>query len=86
MHTEPEAQNSSPENVAIANQTIWQVKNAMNTLSPKQRIIFDLRHLQHKALKEIASRLQCSPSTVKKHLERAVVKLRNQLEPLWREK
>jgi RNA polymerase sigma-70 factor (ECF subfamily) len=86
MYQEPESQNPSPENTAIANQTLRQVKNAMHVLSPKQRIIFDLRHLQHKALKEIADRLQCSPSTVKKQLERAVTKLRIQLEPLWREK
>jgi RNA polymerase sigma-70 factor (ECF subfamily) len=62
------------------------VKNALNVLSPKQRIIFDLRHLQNKALKDIAERLQVSPSTVKKQLERAVAKLRIQLEPIWREK
>jgi RNA polymerase sigma-70 factor (ECF subfamily) len=86
FYTEPEAQNSSPEKLAISNQTIQQVKNAMNVLSPKQRIIFELRHLQHNALKEIADRMQISPSTVKKQLERAVAKLRIQLEPLWREK
>jgi RNA polymerase sigma-70 factor (ECF subfamily) len=86
IYTEPQAQNSSPENLAISNQTMRQVKNAMNVLSPKQRIIFDLRHLQHNALKEIADRMQVSPSTVKKQLERAVSKLRIQLEPLWREK
>ena len=86
MYTEPEAQNSSPENMAISNQTLQHVKNAMDVLSPKQRIIFDLRHLQHNALKEIAERMQVSPSTVKKQLERAVAKLRIQLEPLWREK
>ena len=83
MYREPESQNPSPENMAIANQTMRQVKNAMHVLSPKQRVIFDLRHLQHKALKEIAERLQCSPSTVKKQLERAVTKLRVQLEPLY---
>jgi RNA polymerase sigma-70 factor (ECF subfamily) len=86
MYVEPEAKNSSPEKLAISNQAIQQVKDALFVLSPKQRIIFDLRHLQHKALKEIAERLQISPSTVKKQLERAVAKLRIQLEPLWREK
>ncbi|UCE40415.1 MAG: RNA polymerase sigma factor [Candidatus Aminicenantes bacterium] len=85
-YAEPEAQNSSPERLAISNQAIQQVRNALSVLSPKQRIIFDLRHLQHEALKEIAERLQVSPSTVKKQLERAVAKLRIQLEPLWREK
>lgn len=86
VHWEPEAENSSPEKLAISNQTLNQVKNALDVLSPKQRVIFDLRHLQHKALREIADRLHCSPSTVKKQLERAVAKLRLQLEPLWREK
>jgi len=83
--SEPEAQNSSPEKTAITNQLISQVKNALNILSPQQRIIFDLRHHQHRAIKEISDRLQCSQSTVKKQLQRAVSKLRNQLEPLWRE-
>lgn len=85
IFSEPEAQDSSPEKAAIANQTISQVKNALDILSPKQRIIFDLRHLQHKPLKEISERLQCNKSTVLKQLQRAVSKLRNQLEPLWRE-
>lgn len=85
IHSEPAARDSSPEKSVIANQTISRVKNALNILSPKQRIIFDLRHLQHNALKEISERLQCSQSTVKKQLHRAVLKLRNQLEPLWRE-
>jgi RNA polymerase sigma-70 factor (ECF subfamily) len=82
---EPEALDSSPEKFAIANQIIYQVKNALNLLSPEQRIIFDLRHLQHQPVKEISDRLQCSQSTVKKQLQRAILKLRNQLEPLWRE-
>jgi RNA polymerase sigma factor (sigma-70 family) len=82
---EPEAQDSSPEKSAIASQTIAQVKNALHTLAPKQRMIFDLRHLQHMAIKEIAEHMQCSQSTVKTQLQRAVSKLRQHLEPLWRE-
>ena len=85
FYSEPEAQGSSPEESAIMNQAIFHMKNALNSLSPKQRIMFDLRHHQHKAIKEISERLQCSQSTVKKQLQRAVSKLRNQLEPLWRE-
>jgi RNA polymerase sigma-70 factor (ECF subfamily) len=85
FHVEPETQDSSPEKSAIASQTIAQVKNALHTLAPKQRMIFDLRHLQHMAIKEIAEHLQCSQSTVKTQLQRAVLKLRQHLEPLWRE-
>jgi len=86
VHWEPEAQNSSPEKLTITNQAILRMNNALDILSPKQRIIFYLRHRQHEALRDISDRLQCSPSTVKKQLERAIAKLRNQLEPLWREK
>ncbi len=82
---EPEAQDASPEKYAIASQTIAQVKNALHTLAPKQRLIFDLRHQQHMAIKEIAGHLQCSQSTVKTQLQRAVLKLRQKLEPLWEE-
>ncbi len=85
IHNDPKATDTSPEKSVIANQTISQIKNALNVLSPKQRIIFDLRHLQHRALKEISDILECSQSTVKKQLQRAVSKLRTQLEPLWRE-
>lgn len=82
---EPQAQDSCPEKSAIASQAIAHVKNALHTLAPKQRVIFDLRHLQHMAIKEIAVHLQCSQSTVKKQLQRAVLKLRQHLEPLWGE-
>ena len=85
LKSDPRAQGPSPEQAAIANQTLSRVKSALQLLSPKQRVIFDLRHFQHRALEEISDRLQCSPSTVKKQLQRAVLKLRHQLEPLWRE-
>ena len=85
IYREPEAAGISPEKSTIANQAISQMNDALDVLTPKQRMIFDLRHLQHKALKEISDRLQCSQSTVKTQLQRAVTKLRNQLEPLWRE-
>jgi len=85
LYSEPEAQDSSPEESAIAARAVAQLKKAFRVLSPKQRVIFDLRHLQHLAIKDIAAHVQCSESTVKKHLNRAVSKLRKKLEPLWGE-
>ncbi|MDH5384723.1 MAG: RNA polymerase sigma factor [Candidatus Aminicenantes bacterium] len=85
LYKEPEAHDSSPEKSTIAALTIAQLKKALHVLSPKQRVIFDLRHMQHLAIKEIAAHIQCSESTVKKHLNRAVSKLRKKLEPLWGE-
>jgi RNA polymerase sigma-70 factor (ECF subfamily) len=85
FYSEPEAKDTSPEESAIAACAIAQLKKAVQALSPKQRVIFDLRHMQHLAIKEIAAHVQCSESTVKKHLNRAVSKLRKKLEPLWGE-
>jgi RNA polymerase sigma-70 factor (ECF subfamily) len=85
IRSEPEARDPSPEKSAVANQAIQRVKNALNLLSPKQRIIFDMMHFQQRPMKEISVRLGCSPGTVKKQLQRAVSRLRNELEPLWRE-
>jgi RNA polymerase sigma-70 factor (ECF subfamily) len=83
LYSEPEAQGASPEESAIAARGVAQLKKAFRVLSPKQRVIFDLRHLQHLAIKDIAAHVRCSESTVKKHLNRAVSKLRKKLEPLW---
>lgn len=85
LSDELEAQDSSPEKSAVIAQAISHVKNALHILSPKQRLIFDLRHLQHMDIKDIAENLQCSQSTIKKQLQRAVSRLRKQLEPLWGE-
>ncbi len=85
LSDELEAKDSSPEKLAVMAQAVAHVKNALHRLSPKQRLIFDLRHLQHMDIKDIAENLQCSQSTVKKQLQRAVSRLRKQLEPLWGE-
>lgn len=85
LHREPEARSPSPEKSVMASQSLAQVKNTLDVLPPKQRMIFELRHLQHLDIKEIAGYMQCSESTVKTQLQRAVSKLRQQLEPLWRE-
>ncbi|NIO48907.1 MAG: sigma-70 family RNA polymerase sigma factor [Candidatus Aminicenantes bacterium] len=85
LSDELEAKDSSPEKSAIMAQAIAHVKNALHLLSPKQRLIFDLRHLQHMDIKDIAENLQCSQSTIKKQLQRAVSRLRKRLEPLWGE-
>ncbi len=86
LYSEPEARDASPEESAIAARAVAQLKKAFRVLSPKQRVIFDLRHMQHLDIKEIAAHVQCSESTVKKHLNRAVSKLRKKLEPLWGER
>ena len=48
-------------------------------LSPKQRVVFVLKHVQQMSTAEIAADLKCSEGTVRKQLFRAVVKLRRMM-------
>jgi RNA polymerase sigma factor (sigma-70 family) len=50
-----------------------------------QQEIFDLRYTAHLEIKEIARYLDCSESTVKTQLGRAIEKLRDALQPVWGE-
>jgi RNA polymerase sigma-70 factor (ECF subfamily) len=60
------------------------VQQAMNSLSPQQKIVFTLRHFQGHKLKEIASMMNCAEGTVKKHLFTANERLRGQLKDVLR--
>jgi len=82
---EPQTDNPPPEKAAQISMTMSRLKKALDVLSPRQRVIFDLRHSQQQEIKEIAINLRCSESTVKTQLSRAKAKLRKQLEPLWEE-
>jgi len=85
MIVEPESTEQSPEKRAQINNALTVLRQAAKRLSPKQRIIFDLRFTQYQSIKEIAGLLNCSESNVKTRLLRAVAKLRKQLSTLWRE-
>jgi RNA polymerase sigma-70 factor (ECF subfamily) len=75
----------SPEKAAQLSQTIRQIRNALTILSPRQRVIFNLRYDQNYNIREIADVLQCSESSIKTQLSRSMAKLRKKLEPLWGE-
>ena len=66
-------------------QIIHYLQKAVKKLSPKQQVIFDLRHSQHKKIKEIAEIMKCSESNVKTQLFRSVARLKKELIPVWRE-
>ena len=61
------------------------IKNVLDQLTPKQRMIFILRHFQHFSLKEIASHMNCSTGSVKKQLFRAVSMVKAELKGLMTE-
>lgn len=69
----------NPRHVAARNQLRTRIFEAVSGLSQKQRECFTMRHYQGLSLSEIAESLGCSEGAVKKHLSRAVGKLRTLL-------
>ncbi len=55
------------------------IEQALNVLSPRQRMVFSLRHYDGNKLKEIAEIMKCSEGTVKRYLFEATARLRKQL-------
>jgi RNA polymerase sigma-70 factor (ECF subfamily) len=56
---------------------------AMDRLSGRQRAVFTLRHYEDRSLDEIAELLNLDVGTVKAHMARAMVKLREDLQDLY---
>lgn len=56
------------------------VNEALNTLSPNQRMSFLLKHYEGYKIREIAEMMNCKEGTIKKYLFESVRKLRLQLE------
>ena len=55
------------------------VEQALKTLSPRQRMVFTMKHYEGYKLKEIAEMMKCNEGTVKKYLFEATARLRKQL-------
>jgi RNA polymerase sigma-70 factor (ECF subfamily) len=55
------------------------VEQALTVLSPRQRMVFTLKHYEGYKLKEIAGMMKCGEGTVKKYLFEAISRLRMQL-------
>ena len=58
------------------------VERALGSLSPKQKMVFTLRHFEGHKLREIAVLMNCTEGTVKKYLFTATEKMRTQLKNL----
>ena len=59
------------------------VQDALRQLSPKQKMVFTLRHYQGYKLKEIADMMECTEGTVKKYLFTATQRMRDQLKEVY---
>lgn len=62
---------ANPSDLAIENERIRMIENAIASLSPKQRAIMILRYIQNLSYEEIARILRCRIGTVKSRLNRA---------------
>ncbi len=56
------------------------LRQALDILSPRQRIVFALKHLEERSIREIADLLGLDEGSVKSHLFRAAQKVRARLD------
>ena len=71
-----------PDSSAMNADIAAHVEEALNSLSPKQRMAFTLRHYEGYKLKEIAEMMECVEGTVKRYLFTATRKMREQLQDM----
>ncbi len=83
LSVEPASSNPLPDRIAEEKQAGKKIQESLQSLSPRQRIIFDMRFNQHMDVRDIAACLRCSPSNVKTQLFRSMRKLRKVLVPIW---
>jgi RNA polymerase sigma-70 factor, ECF subfamily len=79
---EPPSTEVSPDENAIHADMWRHVEGALQKLSPRERMVFNLRHYEGRPLREIAGTLGCSEGAVKRYLFDATRKMRDQLQHL----
>jgi len=74
---------SSPEEI-VSGANLGDIVNAaVESLSPKQKMTFILKHYEGYKIREIAEMLNCKEGTVKKYLFDATKNLRKKLSPVY---
>jgi len=74
---------SSPEEI-VSGANLGDIVNAaVESLSPKQKMTFILKHYEGYKIREIAEMLNCKEGTVKKYLFDAIKNLRKKLSPVY---
>ena len=73
---------SDPEREVLGHEIGRKVQSALQALSPRERMVFEMRHYQGMKLRDIGEALGTTEETVKNSLFRATRKLRTQLEGL----
>jgi RNA polymerase sigma-70 factor (ECF subfamily) len=68
-----------PDRLLHAKEVRRRLRAAIADLSPRQRVVFVLKHLEERSIPEIAHLLELDSGTVKSHLFRAANKVRTKL-------
>jgi len=76
-------ESNSPEEFLLRNEFTSNVNEALEKLSPKQKMIFILKHFEGYKIREISKMLNSSEGTIKKYLFEANHKLRIHLSELY---
>jgi len=74
---------SSPEEITTGTDLGEIVNTAVESLSPKQKMTFILKHYEGYKIREIAEMMNCKEGTVKKYLFDAIKNLRKKLSPVY---
>ncbi len=74
---------SSPEEISSGADIGELVNDAVESLSPKQKMTFILKHYEGYKIREIAEMMNCKEGTVKKYLFDAIKNLRKKLSPVY---
>jgi RNA polymerase sigma-70 factor (ECF subfamily) len=76
------SEEDEPDNQLISIETKGKIQSAVDSLAPKQRMAFMLKHIHNYKIREIAKMMECSEGTVKKYLFIATDKLRLKLKTI----
>jgi RNA polymerase sigma-70 factor, ECF subfamily len=74
----------SPERRALSREIRERLRAAIESLSPRQKTVFTLKHFEELSIPEIADLMGVDSGTVKSHLFRAAQKIRESLRELRR--
>ena len=73
---------TSPERAALSHELRDRIRMALGRLSPRERMVFELKHYQGLKLQTVANMLNTTENTIKNTLFRATHKLRVELAEL----
>jgi len=73
------ASDPSPERRALGREIRERLTAALDALSPRQRVVFSLKHFDEMSIPEIAAATGLDEGTIKSHLFRAARKMRERL-------